>query len=150
MGSEGTPDRRATSPDGIVEVVRQRLRRLVADTPTPFPCRYACFIHPRRRPGERGFGVITLGGESLPLTVTMLETLSVTPTLFEGRARAVIRPDTDRDTEVAERGGSWTVPLPVTAISMQLRDGEPQVLRPTIEGPQVTLLCATRPEGWPG
>jgi hypothetical protein len=149
--------RRSTSPDGIVHAVRQHLRRVLAETPTAFPCRFACFIHPRRRQGERGFGVVTLAGESLPLTVAMLESLRRVPTTFEGRATVVVGPADERDSLLpAGDGGSWAVPLPVTRISVQLAErdrergeGDAQILTPSVEGPQLTLLCADRPEGWP-
>jgi hypothetical protein len=151
--SEWTPERRADSSDGMVNVVRQHLRRLLEETPTPFPCRYACFIHPRRRQGERGFGVITPSGESLPLTVTMLEDLSVVPTCIDGHAVVVVGPGDDRDLLTpAGEGEDWSVPLPVTRISIQPREGdagEGQTLTPSLEGPQLSLLCADRPQGWP-
>lgn len=144
----------------MVPAVGQRLRRLLAELPTPFPCRYACFIHARRRQGEHGFGVITPAGESLPLTVTMLRSLRLVPTLFEGRARVMLGPGEQEDTLI--RGGDedadWSVPLPVTRISLRMGPGEPeaaaapgaeQLLTPTAAGPLLTLLCATRPEGWP-
>jgi len=158
---EEYPDKRSTTPDGMVPAVGQRLRRLLADLPTEFPCRYACFIHARRRQGEHGFGVITAAGESLPLTVTMLRSLRQVPTLFEGRARVTIGPGDTEDTLIrgddSGGGAGWPVPLPVTRISLRLAPGESesaeagreQVITSTVTGPQMTLLCATRPEGWP-
>lgn len=153
---EWSPERRGASPDGIVLAVRDHLRRLLAGTPTPFPCRYACYLHSRRRCGERGFGVITLSGESLPLTVTMLEHLRLVPTLLEGRAPVVVGPGDQEDALIpAGDAGGWSVPLPVLRISIRLGDerdesaGPAQVLMPSLEGPQLTLLCANRPVGWP-
>lgn len=161
--SEGDvpPERRSASPEGQVPEVSRRLRRLLADVPTPFPCQYACFIHPRRRQGEHGFGVITLAGESLPLTVTMLEGLRKVATLFEGRAPVVIGPAQTRDSVIPSEDGEWAVPLPVTRFAMRLLPNddpedpappereEEQVVTSTAEGPQLTLLCANRPVGWP-
>ena len=156
------PDRRSASEDGLVPMVARRLRRLLAEVPTPFPCRYACLIHPRRRQGEQGFGVITLAGESLPLTVAMLSTLRKVPTLFEGRAPVIVGPAEAADALIAAPEGAWSVPLPVTRFAMRLLpDEEPglptparpeadQIVTPTPEGPQLTLLCASRPGGWPG
>ncbi|MGE0442284.1 MAG: hypothetical protein AB7L66_11285 [Gemmatimonadales bacterium] len=139
----------------------RRLRRLLADVPTRFPCHYACFIHPRRRQGEQGFGVITLAGESLPLTVTMLEDLRRVPTLFEGRAPAVIGPAQHRDAVIPSDDGEWAVPLPVNRFTMRLladddeegllpkSNDEQHLVIPTSDGPQLTLLCSHRPDGWP-
>jgi len=156
---EGPSERRSDSPDGMVPAVGERLRRLLAEIPTPFPCRYACFIHARRRQGEQGFGVITSAGESLPLTVRMLQSLRRVPTLFEGRARVVLGPSDDEDALIpGDATGDWHIPLPVVRISLRMGPGEQegetgwgaeQVLTPTADGPQMTLLCATRPPGWP-
>ena len=160
--SDRSPERRASSPDGMVPAVGQRLRRLLADVPTPFPCSYACFIHARRRQGEQGFGVITVSGESLPLTVAMLTTLREVPTLFEGRARVIIGPGDEEDSLIpGGEGGDWAVPLPVSRLTLRMppddSDDIPatqpeqidQILTPTGDGPQLTLLCAARPAGWP-
>lgn len=158
MGASETPERRSNPANGMVPAVGRRLRNLLAEVPTPFPCRYACFIHPRRRPGEQGFGVITAAGESLPLTVTLLTTLERVPTLFEGRARVLVGPATGADSLILADGGDWSVPLPVASLSLRLGDddglGDPavapiQTLTPSHQGPHLTLLCATRPEGWP-
>jgi hypothetical protein len=158
------PERRSASSEGQVPDVSRRLRRLLAQLPTPFPCRYACFIHPRRRQGEQGFGVITLAGESLPLTVTMLDGLRQVPTLFEGRAPVIVGPAQTRDAVIPSEDGEWSVPLPVNRFAMRLLpDDDPddpdapsprgrneeQIVTPTPEGPQLTLLCANRPVGWP-
>src|SRR2546427_92852 len=50
--SEPSPsrNRRSATPDGMVVVVRDHLRTVLMRTATPFPCTYACFVHPRRRP----------------------------------------------------------------------------------------------------
>jgi hypothetical protein len=157
--SEHPQQHRRTAPDGIVHAVRLHLHRLLAETPTPFPCQYGCFIHPRRRRGERGFGVITPSGESLPLTVAMLQAWERVPTLLEGRTVAVVSAVDAEDALIpAGDEGSWAVPLPVTRIAIRLgtsasvaeaRKGPQQILTPSMEGPQLTFLCAERPEGWP-
>lgn len=164
---DSAPERRSRTPDGNAPAVGQRLRQLLAEMPTPFPCRYACFIHARRRHGEQGFGVITAAGESLPLTVEMLRSLERVPTLFDGRARVVVGPGNQEDTLIpAGEGGAWSVPLPVTRIVLRTRRTDPaeegdgggegpvewrteQLLVPTADGPQMTLLCEARPAGWP-
>ncbi len=156
------PDRRSASEDGLAPAVSRRLRRLLAEVPTIFPCLYACLIHPRRRAGEQGFGVITLSGESLPLSVAMLATLRKVPTLLEGRAPVVVGPAEAKDSLIQAADGHWSVPLPVAQLTMRLLpmddsdeetaepEGTDQVVTPSNDGPQITLLCATRPGGWPG
>jgi len=156
------PDRPARSNDGRVPAISLRLQKLLAECPTPFPCRYACHIHPRRRLGESGFGVITLGGESLPLSVSLLATLRHVPTLFEGRAPVVVGPAEPEDSVVRADDGTWSVPLPVPGFLMRLLpvadddddetatpDGKDQLVMPSLEGPEINLLCAGRPAGWP-
>ncbi len=157
------PDRPARSSDGRVPAVSQRLQKLLAEVPTPFPCRYACHIHPRRRMGEQGFGVITLAGESLPLSVSLLASLRHVPTLFEGRAPVVVGPADPEDSVVRAEDGTWSVPLPVPRFLMRLLptadedddqppddEGSDQVVMPSHSGPEINLLCATKPAGWPG
>lgn len=161
--SDPGPERPARSSDGHVPAVSQRLQKLLADVPTPFPCRYACHIHPRRRQGEQGFGVITLAGESLPLSVSMLTSLRHVPTLFEGRAPVVVGPADAEDSVVRAEKGTWSEPLPVPRFLMRLlpdsdeeSDETPetqnndQLVTPTQDGPEINLLCATKPAGWPG
>jgi hypothetical protein len=154
-------ERREPSPDGLVLAVRSHLNALLTGSKPPFTCRYACFIHPRRRRGERGFGVVTVGGESLPLTVTMLESLQKVPTLLEGLHRAMLGP-MDREDAVtpADLPARFSEILPVNKLMLWQGVGpdedHPDFLRhtgvtltPTAAGPQLTLLCADRPEGWP-
>ena len=163
MSDDAQPDRPARSSDGRVPAVSQRLQKLLAEVPTPFPCRYACHIHPRRRQGEHGFGVITLAGESLPFSVAMLASLRHVPTLFEGRAPVVLGPADATDSMVRSEEGTWSVPLPVPRFLMRLlpnsdseddeaveQEGSDQLVTPTQDGPEINLLCATKPAGWPG
>ncbi len=160
MSDEQRPsERRSISTDGFVPAVGQRLRNLLAEVTTEFPCRYALFIHPRSRGGDQGFGVITMSGESLPLTVALLESLRQVPTLFDGHARLVVGPGDDQDVFVpAGDGTERTAPLEVQRISVRISQREPggepgigqeHVLRSSARGPQLTLLCAARPAGWP-
>lgn len=152
-------DRRALATPGIVTTVRDRLRAALEATATAFPCAYACMIHPRRRLGEHGFGVITLAGESLPLSVTMLAALSEVPALLDGVTPISLGPAEPLD---------WTAPaagsvplsevLPVSRLA--LWHGAPRspgtsllglgnVLSADALGPQLVLLLAARPDGWP-
>ena len=142
-------------------VVRDHLRSVLMRTATPFPCSWACFIHPRRRAGEQGFGVITLAGESLPLSVIMLESLKRMPTLLEGVNPVVLGAADEEDVIVpGEPPAPWGAPLPVNRImlwqgvSPAAEPSELQVqsgilLTPRVGGPQLTLLTAERPVGWP-
>ena len=154
-------NRRSATPDGMVVVVRDHLRTVLMRTATPFPCTYACFVHPRRRAGEQGFGVSTLAGESLPLTVIMLESLKRMPTLLEGVNPVVLGAADEEDVIVAgEPPAAWREPLPVNRIMLwqgvtpgaepsELQAQSGILLSPRVGGPQLTLLCAERPVGWP-
>lgn len=155
------PARDRRSQDGMVTTVRDHLRNLLNTLSTPFPCRYACFIHPRRRVGEHGFGTITLAGESLPLTVTLLESLRRMPTLLEGTDPVVIGAADEEDALVpGTPRADWQEPLPVTRVMLWhgveasaspavLRQRTGVMLTPKATGPQLILLCAERPVGWP-
>ncbi|NOT08435.1 MAG: hypothetical protein HOP28_09545 [Gemmatimonadales bacterium] len=153
-------NRRTGTENGIVVVVRDHLRTVLNQSSTPFPCRYACLIHPRRRSGEEGFGVITLAGESLPLTVTLLESLKRMPTLLEGTDPVVLGAADEEDAMVpGPDGASWHEPLPVNRLMLwhgvaasdsgSLRNRTGIMLTPTAAGPRLTLLAAERPVGWP-
>jgi hypothetical protein len=160
---EPRPDenRRSRSQDGIVVVVRDHLQNVLGHTRTPFPCRFACLIHPRRRAGEHGFGVITAAGESLPLTVTLLESLRRMPTLLEGTDPVVLGAADEEDALVpGDSRADWQEPLPVNRIMLwhgvdagtstnALKNRTGIMLTPKAAGPQLTLLCAERPVGWP-
>jgi len=162
MGEPNEPDnRRNRSQDGIVVVVRDHLQNLLGQTKTAFPCRFACLIHPRRRAGEHGFGVITASGESLPLTVTLLESLRRMPTLLEGTDPVVLGAADEEDALVpGDSHEEWQEPLPVNRIMLwhgvdagsagnALKNRTGIMLTPKAQGPQLTLLCAERPVGWP-
>ena len=142
-------------------VVRDHLQNILGQTRTPFPCRFACLIHPRRRAGEHGFGVITASGESLALTVTLLESLRRMPTLLEGTDPVVLGAADEEDALVPGNArAEWQEPLPVNRIMLwhgvdagtsagSLRNRTGIMLTPKAAGPQLTLLCAERPVGWP-
>ena len=151
-------NRRTPSSEGIVVIVRDHLRTVLSRTRTPFPCHYACLIHPRSREGERGFGVITLAGESLPLTVTLLESLRRMPTLLEGTDPVVLAAADEEESLAIGPDGPEMLPVDrimlwhgVTADSSprDLRNRTGVTLRPTSMGPRLTLLAAERPVGWP-
>ncbi|HZE74756.1 MAG TPA: hypothetical protein VE091_05570 [Gemmatimonadales bacterium] len=73
-------ERRSVGSDGLVHAVRGMLEAAVAQAlAATLPWNYAALLHARRRLGERGFGVITLRGESLPLTRALLAGLAAGP-----------------------------------------------------------------------
>jgi hypothetical protein len=161
MSDPSPKNRRSNTEDGMVVAVRDHLRSIIAKREPPFPCTYAFYVHPRRRTGEQGFGVITLAGESLPLTVTMLESLKRMPTLLEGVNPVVLGAADEEDVLVpGTPRGDWHEPLPVTRFMLwhgvlagpdarALRNRTGITLSPTVSGPQLTFLTAERPVGWP-
>ena len=163
MSEDEKPEERRSTEPGYTPAIAHKLRQALDHLQTPFPCKYACFIHPRRRSGEQGFGVITLAGESLPLSVEMLASLRQIPTLLEGRAPVVIGPADPEDVMVPYSGGKWQGPQPVPRFLMKMlpivEDNEweanrasaptEQVMKANEGFPQMTLLCASRPAGWP-
>jgi hypothetical protein len=93
----------------------------------------------------------------------MLAGLRQVPTLFEGQAPVVVSPADPVDVTVPVRGGSWTEPVPVPRFLLRMlpvvEDGEDtgeeertasdQLVTAESGWPQITLLCASRPAGWP-
>jgi hypothetical protein len=152
-------ERRTQAGQSVVTTVRDRLRAVLEGAPVPFGCAYAFLIHPRRRLGEHGFGVITLEGESLPLSVEMLISLERVPSLVDGLTPVTLGPAEPLDWKAPrEAGASWQEILPVTRVALWYGDHR-QASRPIratgsilaagLTGPQLVVLCATRPEGWP-
>jgi hypothetical protein len=149
---------RRSEPASIVTTVRDRLRLALKETDTPYPCRYAFLVHPRRREGEEGFGVITLAGESLPLSVRMLAALEQVPSLIDGLSPVILAPAEPIDWTVpGGPGTTWNEVLPVHRIAVwhgHRRDrAEIQTtgtfLAAGRKGPQLVVFCQSRPEGWP-
>ena len=64
--------------------------------------------------------MITLAGESLPLSVEMLGSLEQVATLFEGRALVEIRPTDPADVMIPSGEGSWSGPQPVPQFLMRV------------------------------
>lgn len=150
--------RQPVATGGTVATVRDRLQAVLRDAATPFPCGYALLIHPRRRLGEHGFGVITLAGESLPLSVSLLRALGQVPTLIDGLTPVTLGPAEPMDWTVPGTTDPWEEVLPVNRIA--LWPGAPRSLDTALRsfenvlvagqgGPQLVVLAATRPEGWP-
>jgi hypothetical protein len=160
-------DRREICPDGLVTQVREQLGVSLREAwAAGVPCRYAVFIHPRRRFGEDGFGIITLRGESLLLTRDLLMNLVDVPAwLPKGRPVAVIPDQSEAAPEpTAQQGGSpaggtWTAAPAVRRIRVEARqagddtrdEGEPApgLMDSETERRAVAILTASRPVGWP-
>lgn len=149
---------RRTDTTGVVTTVRDRLRVALRETTTPFPCSYAFLIHPRRREGEDGFGVITLAGESLPLSVRMLAALERIPSLIDGLSPVTLAPAEPFDwTAPRDPGTSWNEVLPVNRIAVWHGPRSERIsthatgtyLAASHRTPQLVVFCQTRPEGWP-
>ena len=154
MGEE----RRTRSDEGVVATVRDRLVSALRTATTPFPCGYAFLIHPRRREGEDGFGVITLAGESLPLSVRMLAALERVPSLIDGLSPVTLAPAEPFDwTAPRDPGTSWNEVLPVNRIAVWHGPRTERVsihatgtyLAASARSPQLVVFCQSRPEGWP-
>ncbi len=136
------------------------------------PWNYAALLHARRRLGERGFGVITLRGESLPLTRALLAGLAAAPiwlptagfVAIEGATTTDDGDDSPIDQLVLRADDPRPMP-PALAQALAASDAasrepgaardEPAVLDlPTVlHSATVTrtliLLSEARPRGWP-
>jgi hypothetical protein len=162
-------DRREICPDGLVSQVREQLGVMLREAwAAGVPCRYGAFIHPRRRFGEDGFGVITLRGESLLLTRELLSALASLPAWLPKGRPVTVGPD-PADTGLepapgegnAAAAGTWTAAPAVRRIRVDARDagaplGEtsdtepvPGLVDSESERRAVTVLTETRPSGWP-
>jgi hypothetical protein len=166
-------DRRSLGPDGIVHAVRGMLDAAVQQArAATLPWNYAALLHARRRMGERGFGVITLRGESLPFTRALLAGLAATPiwlptagfVAVEGATTTDEGDDSPIDQLVLRAADPQPMP-PALAQALAASEaasqepgagrGEPAVLElpAVLHAATVTrtliLLSEARPYGWP-
>jgi hypothetical protein len=167
-------DRRSVGNDGIVHAVRGMLEATVAQAlAATLPWNYAALLHPRRRMGERGFGVITLRGESLPLTPGLLSGLSAGPIWVPAVGFVTVEAATTTDEgghapveELVLRVADHGPPVPpglaqaLAASEAAARENgsppdepPPLTLPATLHAATATrtliLLSETRPRGWP-
>ncbi|MFZ5623266.1 MAG: hypothetical protein ACOY71_02390 [Gemmatimonadota bacterium] len=149
-------ERRQRSSDRIVAAVRDQLRVALATTGAPFACTWACLIHPRRRGSERGYGVITLCGESLALTVQMLRDLQNVPTLLNGQTPVMVGPADEGEKPDLDPDEPLVTERPVQRLRLWRVDRDGRLAAQTGAlaeagdvGVQFALLCAGRPSGWP-
>jgi hypothetical protein len=166
-------DRRSLGPDGLVHAVRGMLDAAVAQArAASLPWNYAALLHARRRLGERGFGVITLRGESLPLTRALLGGLAAGPIWVPGAGFVAVEGATTTDEgeespiDQLVLSAADALPMP-PALAQALaaseaasrepgadRDEPPVLELPaTLHAATATrtliLLSEARPQGWP-
>jgi hypothetical protein len=168
-------ERRSVGPDGVVHAVRGMLDAAVAQArAATLPWNYAALLHPRRRLAERGFGVITLRGESLPLTAALLGGLAAGPIWVPAAGFVLVEAATTTgeaiDSPVEQlvlRAAPDGAPIPpglaraLAASEAAAREnGTPPDEPPRLELPAtlraatatrtLILLAEARPRGWPG
>ncbi len=171
-------DRRSVGNDGLVHAVRGMLEAAVAQArAATLPWNYAALLHARRRLGERGFGVITLRGESLPLTPALLSGLSAGPIWVPAVGFVLVEAATTTDStdegdespveQLVLRAAEDGVAIPpglaqaLAASEAATREnGAPPDEPPRLELPAtldaatatrtLILLAEARPRGWPG
>jgi hypothetical protein len=166
-------ERRSIGSDGLVHAVRGMLDAAVAQArAATLPWNYAALLHARRRLGERGFGVITLRGESLPLTPALLAGLEAGPIWVPSAGFVAVEgaTTTDQGDEspieqlVLRAADPHPMPpgLAQTLAASEAASREPGVaheepppldLPATLHAATVTrtliLLSEARPRGWP-
>jgi hypothetical protein len=167
-------DRRSVGNDGLVHAVRGMLDAAVAQAQAAtLPWNYAALLHPRRRVGERGFGVITLRGESLPLTPALLSGLSAGSIWVPAAGFVLVEAGTTSQPgdqspveQLVLRAAQHDAPIPpglaraLAASEAAMREnGAPADEPPPLELPAtlhaatatrtLILLAKARPRGWP-
>jgi hypothetical protein len=167
-------ERRSVGVDGLVHAVRGMLDAAVAQArAATLPWNYAALLHARRRLGERGFGVITLRGESLPLTPGLLAGLSAGPIWVPTVGFVLVEAATTTDEgsqspveQLVLRAAVEEHPIPpglahaLAASEAATREnGAPPDEPPRLELPTtlhaatatrtLILLSEARPRGWP-
>lgn len=139
--------------EDILAEVREKLAQLVAAyDEEDDPYTYGFVLHPREHAGDLRFGIITLGGESLMLSRTLLDALlddvcwiygavpvqlrapSPGPPGSDGAALSLFIHHLDESARSPELAG--------------LLPGEGPVTPETLREPLLALTHA-RPEGWP-
>lgn len=166
-------ERRSAGSDGLVHAVRGILDAAVAQArAATLPWNYAALLHARRRLGERGFGVITLRGESLPLTRALLTGLAAGPiwvptagfVAVEGATTTDEGEDSPIEQLVLRAADSHPMP-PALAQALAASDAAgrdpgsereepglldlPATLHAATVNRTLVLLSEARPRGWP-
>ncbi len=143
-------------PHSYVTEVREHLRMVIGECGESVPdYEYAFALIPRYEDNWDFFGIITSGGESLPLTGRLLSGLRNTTCAILGIASA----------EISEHGENTPgmefehdIDLPVDALKMVFFDYSSEEVRmdliteiwtPTTLDRPLTILTPHRPAGWP-
>ncbi|HTK41122.1 MAG TPA: hypothetical protein VL287_05975 [Gemmatimonadales bacterium] len=166
-------ERRSVGPDGIVHAVRGLLEAAVQQArAASLPWNYAALLHARRRMGEKGFGVITMRGESLPLTRALVNGLEAVPIWLPATGFVAVEgattTDESDDAPVDQLVLRAADPMPMPPqIAQALAASEaasrepgadpneppilelPTVLHSATVTRTLVLLSEARPHGWP-
>jgi len=139
-------------PDAVVSRVQATLGDLIEEFRNEErPYLYGFAIHPRLDDGQLGFGVITIGGESLPLTRAMIDALGSHICWIYGELPA----------QVTLGGGPSAGDGPVPCIEVSVlneRGFDPQTralyatlgtVTPGELKEVLVALTTERPDGWP-
>lgn len=148
-------------PFRTIALGQERLKRMLArvDATTPSMA-YGCLLHVRKERARDTLGLITLSGESLPLTPRLLTALADTPLLLAGQTRVTLglldpgqlaEPDRVLDSVLLQ-----VLPELVDVPGADPEDDDVEVLAgvealvsaETLLQPLV-LLLPSRPSGWP-
>ncbi len=146
----------------IVETVQEKLRQVIASAASEgHEYRFGFLLHRREDFGQMQFGLITLGGESLPLTHRMLNALHDVVCWVYGEVPANLETsDKDRHAVHVDDEGrpvdALARTLTVTLLTEEGKAPDSFALCPsqgtlTPDGltEPLLLLTATRPHGWP-
>jgi hypothetical protein len=136
---------------------QQRLIAAIAHQPDRLEhLDFGFLLHPRREPTGPILGIITLQGESMPLTPTLLQALSGQDLLLSGKTRVELGPVTPID-PTANGTPLTTILLTVlpepdevgdAAVGLPLLGIEALIAADTLLHP-IVLLMSARPAGWP-
>ncbi len=146
----------------IVETVQEKLRQVMAGAASEGQeyC-YGFLLHRREDFGQLQFGLITLGGESMPLTHRLLNALQGVACWVYGEVPAGIE-TADRDrhaVHVDDEGHPTDAMARTIMVTLLTPDGsQPDdfavcpaqgTMTPVTLTEPLLLLTATRPVGWP-
>ena len=146
----------------IVETVQEKLRQVIAGAASEGQeYGYGFLLHRREDFGQLQFGLITLGGESMPLTHRMLNALQGVVCWVYGEVPAGIE-TADRDrhaVHVDDEGRPTDTVARTLMVTLLTPDGsQPDssalcpaqgTMTPVTLTEPLLMLTATRPAGWP-
>jgi hypothetical protein len=146
----------------IVETVQEKLRQVMAGAASEGQeYGYGFLLHRREDFGQLQFGLITLGGESMPLTHRLLNALQGVACWVYGEVPAGIE-TADRDrhaVHVDDEGHPTDAMARTLMVTLLTPDGSHPddlavcpaqgTMTPVTLTEPLLLLTATRPVGWP-